>query len=817
MDALAQDLRHALRGLGRSPGFTAATVLVLGLGIGANAAIFSLANAILLRPLPASHPDELVRLHGSGPEGGQRSVSYPDYADLRDQCEVFSGLAATSLVPVSVDRGAGNTQALGEVVSGNYFAVLGLQPLAGRFFGADEDRPGRRVVVLSHGYWENWLDSDPALLGRTLVLNGDAYGVVGIARPEFTGTFAGVFADFWVPLQAAASWLGPGGLSDRDAPGLRLIGRLGPGVRPDRAQAAVDVVSDRLALAYPESNREERFRISEASLLHGSLRGAAAAFLAILMGVAGVVLLTACANLAGLLLVRAAGRRREMAIRVALGAGGARLARHVLTESVILGTLGGAAGILVAVWTSPLLYRFNPLPPSIPIRFDLALDGRVLGFAWALSLLTGLLVGLAPALKAMRADPAPALRDESGGLTGGTHRSRLRSAFVVLQVATSVVLLVGAGLFMKSLRHARGIDPGFDPGNALAIDIDLQARGYGPEAGERFYQETLRRVAALPGVVSTTYADLAPLDLATPTTPVVIESGETAPGRGDQALSFNQIGVSYFETLRIPLLRGRDFGERDDAGHPAVAIVNETMARRLWPGEEPIGRRFRLAGDERRRLSPATLEVIGVAANVRYRTLGEEARPHFYLPYLQHYDAGRTLLVRTTGDPGGLIPAVQAAIRGQDPAVGGFFARTLSEHAAFSLLPARMSAVLTALFGTVALLLAVVGLYGSVSYAAAQRTREIGVRMALGARPAALFRLILGQALPLVASGVAVGLAGSFVLTRFLSSLLYGVSATDPLTFAGAALLLAGVTILATCIPARRAMRLDPLSALRDG
>ena len=292
---------------------------------------------------------------------------------------------------------------------------------------------------------------------------------------------------------------------------------------------------------------------------------------------------------------------------------------------------------------------------------------------------------------------------------------------------------------------------------------------------------------------------------------------EPAPGRGDRAISFNRIGVSYFETLRIPLLRGRDFSERDDAGHPAVAIVNETMARRFWPGEEPIGRRFRLAGDERRGLPPATLEVIGVAANVRYRTLGEEPRPHFYLPYLQHYDAGRTLLARTSGDPGGLIPAVQAAVRGQDPAVAGFFARTLSEHAAFSLLPARMSAVLTTLFGTLALLLAVVGLYGSVSYAAAQRTREIGVRMALGARPADLFRLILGQALSLVVVGVAAGLAGSLVLTRFLSSLLYGVSATDPLTFAGVAAILAGVAILAACIPARRVMRLDPLSALRDG
>jgi len=817
MDALKQDLRHALRALTKNPGFMAAAVLVLGLGIGANTAIFSLVNAVLLRPLPAVRPDELARLHGTGPDGGQLTVSYPDYADLRDQNEVFSGLAATGLIPVSIGDGEGAQQALGEIVSGNYFSVLGLQPASGRFFLVDEDRPGGdRIVVISHGLRQRLFATDPGIVGRTLNLNGDAYSVVGIARPELTGTFAGIFVDLWVPLQQAGSWQGPEWLADRDAGGLRLIGRLKPNVKPRQAQAAMSTVAERLAQVYPESRRGEGVLVAPATLLHGGLRGSVSAFLAIVMAVVGVVLLTACANLAGLLLLRAAGRRREMAIRAALGASHSRLARHVLTESLLLGSLGGAAGILLAVWTSPLLYLFNPLPPSIPIRFDLGPDGRVLVFAFALSLLTGVLVGLAPAVQAMRADPAPALKDESGSLAGGRHRSRLRSAFVIMQVATSVILLVSAGLFLRSLRNARGIEPGFEPENALAMDIDLEPRGYSPEQGERFYGETIRLVAALPGVRSATVANLAPLDLATPRTAVLIDGHEPGPEEGNLLVSFNRIGLSYFETLRIPLLSGRDITERDDAGRPGVVIINETMARRFWPGENPIGRRFRLSGDPRRGLAPSTLEVIGVAANVKYRTLGEEPLPHFYLPYFQHYDSGRTLLVRTAGDPGGMITAVQRVVRGQNPAVEGFFGRTLVQHAGLSLLPARMSAALSAVFGTLALLLAVVGVYGIVSHSAAQRTREIGVRMALGARPADLLRLILGQGLKLIGTGVAVGLAGALVLTRFLSSLLYGVSTTDPLTFTGVALLLAVVALLATCIPARRAMRVDPLSALRE-
>jgi putative ABC transport system permease protein len=811
---MLHDLRFGLRTLSRSPGLAAAAVLVMGLGIGANATIFSLVNAVLLRPLPAAKPDELVRLQGIGPDGGQQTTSYPDYADYRDQNEVFTGLAASSLIPVSLGGGDHAEQLLGEIVSGNYFSVLGVRPASGRIFLPAEDRPGAdRIVVISHGLWRRRFASDPGVIGRTLVLNGGSFNVVGIAPQEFTGTFAGVFIDLWVPLQQAGSWLGPQWLSDRDSGGLRLIGRLKPGISLELAQTSLSALAARLAQDDPESRRGEGVVVSPATVLHGSLRGSVSAFLAIVMGVVGVVLLTACANLAGLLLVRAAGRRREMAIRLALGATRSRLARQVLTESLLLASLGGLAGVLLAVWTSQLMNLFNPLPPSIPIRFDLSPDARVLGFTLGLSLLSGLMVGVAPAFQATRSDPAPALKDESGSLAGGPHRSRLRGVFVISQVAMSVILLIGAGLFLRSLRKARGIEPGFEPENALAIDIDLQSRAYSREQAERFYGEAIRRIAALPGVLSATVADLAPLDLATQTTGVVIEGQEPGPGRGSLLVSFNRIGSSYFETLRIPLLGGRDFTERDDAGRPGVVIINETMARRFWPGEDPVGRRFRLAGDERRGLAASSVEVIGVAANVKYRTLGEDPQPHLYLPYRQNYDFARTLLVRTGRDPGGTIPAVQRELRGLDQE--GFFARTLVQHAGLSLLPARMAATLSAAFGTLTLLLAVVGVYGIVSYSVTQRTREIGVRMALGARPADLLRLVLGQGLKLIATGVAAGLAGAFLLTRFLSTLLYGVSPTDPLTFAGVALLLAGIALLATCVPARRAARLDPMVALR--
>jgi putative ABC transport system permease protein len=751
----------------------------------------------------------------------QRNSSYLNYADYRDAGTVFAGLAASNLSPVSLRRGEGAEQCMAEVVSGNYFSVLGIPAAQGRLLHDADDRPGGNVVVVSHRMWQGRFGGDSQLVGKTLVLNGDGYTVIGIAAAEFPGTFEGLSMDLWVPLRAAASWISPDALTNRDSPSFRLLVRLQSGVTIAQAQAAMDTVAARLAQAYPETNRNEGVRIERARFLDGPLRTTVTAFMAIVMGFVGLVLLTACANFANLMLARAAGRRREFTVRVALGASRLRLLRQHITEGVLLTALAGVAGLVLANWMTGLLAQFNPLPATIPLHFDFAPDARVYLFIIAVSLLTGILLGLAPGAQSSRSDLVAGLKEESAGASGGRKGTRLRNVLVVAQLALSLVLLTGATLFLRSLQNAQRMDLGFEPRGAIALDIELKSAALDDPSAQLFYRQLQERLHAMPGVESATFANLAPLDLATPRVGVHIDGQEPPPGQTSLKVSFNRVGLRYFETLQIPLLHGRDFTERDDPARAGVVIVNETMARRFWPGEDALGKRVRLAPESENRqiagrnMSGDVLEVIGVARNVKYRTLGEEPEAHMYVPYLQRFDAGRTLVVRGTGNAAQLIPVVQREVETLNKDVRAFFSRTLEQHIGLAMLPSRMAATLSGIFGLMALLLATVGLYGLIAYSVAQRRREIGILMALGAQRSDVVKMILSRGLRLTAAGILAGLALAFAVARLIGSMLHGVSASDPLSFGGVTLLLIGVAVLACYFPARRASRIDPVVALR--
>jgi predicted permease len=583
-----------------------------------------------------------------------------------------------------------------------------------------------------------------------------------------------------------------------------------------KAQLDLDGVAGRLARAYPDTNRGKAVSLEPARSFDGGLRKPVSAFLAVVMALVGIVLLTACINLAGLQLVRAAGRRREMAVRLALGASRARLIRQLLTESGLLALLGGALGLLFAIWTSRLLTGFNPLPATIPIRLDLQPDVRLYAFTLALAGVCGVLLGLAPALACSSAQVTDGLKEQAANLAA---RSRLRGLFVAAQLALSLLLAIAAALFLRSLWNARAIDVGFEPRHALALDLDVKSKGWSEARARRYFHEALERVRALPGVRSAAFANLAPLDLATPRVDARIDGLEPPAGQDGLPLSFNRVSPRYFETLGVPLAAGRDFDEQDDAGRPAVAIVNQTLARRFWPAQDALGRRFRVLRGRgltvEQMTGGADVQVVGVARDVKYRSLGEDPEPHVYLPYLQHFDSSRTLIVATRGDAPATITTVQRELLAMEPDLPGFFARTLEQHAGLALVPARMAALLSTLFGGLALSLAALGVYGVVSHSVAERTREIGIRRALGASAGDVSRLVLGGGARLIGAGLAAGLLLALALARFVGALLYDVSATEPALLLGVSLLLALVALGASWIPARRALRVDPLVALR--
>ncbi|MCA1591411.1 MAG: ABC transporter permease [Acidobacteria bacterium] len=816
MSTLWRDLRYGIRMLGKSPGFSAVVVFSLALGIGANVSIFTIVNALLLRPLAAARPQELAAVYTSdysGPLYG--TSSYPDYLDFRARAQSFDGLVAYA--PHSVvmtTNGAQPERLQGEYVSGNYFDVFGVRAAQGRTFNAEEDREAgaHPVVVLSQRFWQKRFDSAPDLIGKQIVLSNQSFTVIGVAPPQWRGMVRGLGVDFWMPM-AMEPIINPGSemLTSRGSRGLFIMGRLRPGVTLEQARAEFNVIAGQQREAYTQQWSNVRNEGRTITLLPESetrimpqLRGAVLGFMGLLMAVVGLVLAVACANIAGLLLARATSRRREIAIRLALGASRARLMRQLLTESLLLSLVGGALGILVALWATDLLLKFRP-PFGVTLALDLGLDARVLGFTLLTAIITGLAFGLAPAVQATKPELVPALKDE--GAAGGYRRSRLRSLLVVAQVAVSLLLLIGSGLFLRSLMNANAIDPGFNPQNMLLVDVEL--RDYKEAQGVSFYQQLLERVRALPGVSAASWSGELPLQLQGSRRGVRFEGYQPQPGE-DMEVAFSSAGPEYFRTMGITLLRGRDFSERDTAGAPGVVVINEALARRYFPGQDALGRHLSISGPK-----GPFLEIVGIARDGKYWTLGEEARPFMTFPLLQNYEGAATLMIRTEGDPQSLVSPVRGEIRTLDQNVLVDSAKTMTEHMGLALLPARVAGSVLGVFGLVALVLASIGIYGVVAFYVGQRTREFGIRVALGAQAGDILGLVLKEGMLIVAVGVALGLAGAFAVTRLLSSFLYGISPGDPLTFTSVSLLLVGVALLACLVPARRATKVDPMVALR--
>ena len=805
------DLRYAVRTLGKTPGFAAIAVLTLGLGLGANTAIFSLVNTALLRPLPVERPDRLVTLNYAAARRMLPAFSYPNYKDFRDRNNAFSGLLGYRFAQLSLSHDGVNERLWGYLVTGNYFETLGVKAALGRVISADDDRsPGARpVAVVSYKCWRQRFGGDPAVIGKNVIVNGRGYTIIGVAQPGFSGTEVIVAPEMWFPMAMQAQIeIGSQWLDDRGWKTVSLMGRLKPGVGVMQAQTELNSIALQLESEYPDVNEGMRVTLVSPGLVGGEMRGAIVGFAGLLMVVVGMTLLLACVNLANLLLARATERRREIAVRLALGANRFRVMRQLLTESLLLSAAGGVLGFLLAVWLAKLTAAIK-LPIDVPLATELHVDIRVFIFACLVSLGAGLLFGLLPAWQATKTDLGQALKN--GASFGSPHRSRLKSGLIVLQVAVSLALLVGGGLMLRALRKAQNIDLGYDPRRAIEMSFDLRLQGYDSAKGREFQKSLLERVRALPGVESAGAANIIPVDLHFSSEPIFIEGQE--PSRlpdAPRALTSN-ITPGYFQAMNTRLLRGRDFAEDDDDKAARVAIINETFARRFWPGEDPIGKQFALGGPE----SPK-MQVVGVAQDGKYTGLNENRWPFVYRPQWQYRVGATTIVVRAESDSQKMIALVRGELQQLDPNLPIASARTLVERLNLPLLPARIVASALGGFGLLALLLAAIGIYGVMSYAVSKRTREIGVRMALGAQRGDVLRLVMGQGTALTLIGVAIGLLAAFGLTRLMKSVLFGVSATDPLTYAGVAALLTCVALLACYIPARRATKVDPMIALRS-
>lgn len=821
MQSLIQDIRYSGRLLIKDYSFTAIVVFSLALGLGGNTALFSIVNALLLRPPAVKDPNNLMSIY-TGDANGYRygGSSYLDYLDFQERGKTFSGLVAYASTPLGVTLSGRTERAWGEVVSGNYFAVLGVTAFLGNTFNPDQAKvPGASpVVVVSYKFWRHQLGADPGSVGHTLVLNGNNFTIIGVAPPRFAGLQVGILPDVWVPLTMQAQIMpGPDLLNDRSARWLSTVGRLADDVEPKLATSEFNLLANQQRNMYPESwsdmsgeSRAITIQPERESRLDPRLRGGILEFIALLWAVIGLVLIIACANVANLLLGRAAARRKETAIRLALGAQRGRLIRQLLTESLMLSLIGGLVGLLLAFWGTSIIQTFKP-PISTPLTFDLGVDMRVFVFTLIVSLITGIVFGLVPAMQSSKPDLVPALKDESAATSKVHKKYGLRNLLVIFQVALSLILLIGAGLFVRSLQSANSVDLGFQAGNVLLTSFDLQLSGYNLAKGRAFYEQLLERGKSLPGAQNAALARVVPLGLDDqPRRSVLIENRVYTPGE-DTELYFNVVGPDYFRTMGIPILQGRDFTVQDREGAPGVVIVNETMARRFWPGESPIWKRLRLGGGEAPHLS-----VIGVVKDSKYLTLGEPPQPFYFLPFLQHYEPRMTLHLRAAGDPKSLISAVRHEAQLLNAGLPVFDIKTLSEHLSVSLFVARVAASLTGFFGLLAATLASIGLYGVISYFVTQRTKDIGILAALGARPNDILKMVLGQGMTLVLIGLGIGLAVSFAVTHLLKSFLFGVTSTDFVTFSIATVLLAVVAFLACYIPAGRAMKIDPSIALRS-
>jgi predicted permease len=813
METLRQDIRFGFRMLMKNPGFAAVAAISIAVGIGANATVFGWINSVLLNPLQGvARTEEIVTLETVAPSGELIDTSYPDYRDLRDQAQSFDGVIVFKERPLSLDDGQATRRVWALTVSGNYFDVLGVRPALGRFFNREEqeEKPGApTVAVLGYDLWRTQFQADRAVVGRTIQLNRQPFTVIGVAQEEFHGTIVGLKFDVYVPLVMHPQLTGERTmLESRAWRSLYAFARLKPGTTLDQSRAEVQTIAERLARQYPDSNRGISATLLPVWKATRGAQEALGTMLQILLGVAVLVLLIVCANVANLQLARGAARQRELSIRLALGAGRWRIARQLLTESLLLALAGGAGGVLLAFWMVDLLTVFVP-PTDLPIGLRVPMDGQVLGFTAAISIVAGLLFGIAPARQAVRRELTEALKEGERGASGGAGARKLRAALVVGEVALAVITLVSAGLLVRSLHNARQADPGFRPEGVLLVGFDLSTSGYTREQGLAFATQLKQRVESLPGVERVSYAEDVPLGMDGGSWQDLTIDGYVPGPNENMRIYRNLVWPGYFDLMGIGLLEGRDFNDRDDANAPPVAIVTREFARRYFRGESPINRQFRGWGQ--------TLKIVGMVEDIKYRDLDESPKPYFYVPLRQLYRAGIGfgLHVRTTGNPESLLPLVQKEIRAIDSTVLISGAAAMVDFIGAAYFAEKAAALLVSALGAVALFLAALGLYCVMAYSVTQRTHEIGIRLALGAEQRDILGMVLAEGTWLTLVGLAAGLVAAFGVTSLLRSLLLGVGARDPLTYAAAAVALGLVALVACYVPARRASRVDPMAALR--
>ncbi len=805
------DVRFALRQFLKTPGLTAIAVLTLALGIGANAVVFCWIESMLLHPLPGVRAaDQIVVLVGRRAATQWDTVSPPDLTDYAQLTDVFAGVIGSQMTPASLTVDGESQWIYGQIATVNFFDVLGVRALRGRtFLPEDGTKPGGNpVVVISEGLWQRRFGGDPGVIGRPVQLNRHAFTIIGVVPAAFRGTMGGLICDFWAPLTMHREVANFGSLEHRSDRWLHTQARLQPGVSLARAQVAVDARAAQLAQTYPE-NREVGLAVLPVYRAPYGGQSLMLPALRVLFAMGLLVLLIVVANMANLLLARATARRRETAVRLAVGATRGRLVQQWLTESVLLALAGGGLGLIFALWGEGLFKLFVP-QTNLPVGYSSGLDARTVGYVFLLTVATGLVFGLAPALHAARANVGETLKDGGRSGTPGGMAGRLRASLVVAEVALALLLLAGAGLCLVGIRRARQIDAGFDPNPTLVAGLRIGMNGYDEPRGLVFYRQLRARLAEAPGVEEAALASWFPLGFeGGPSLWVDIEGYTRAPNE-NMDVPYSIVSPRYFAAMGIPVRAGRDFTDRDDAQSPGAVIINETMAERFWPGQSPLGRRLTMWGGKKK------VEVVGVVKNGKYRSLNEAPRCFLYLPYQQGvWDLNLGIVARTGGDPRALASTVRREVRALDPGVALWATLPMKEYVQAAFLVSRLATTLLTGLGAIALLLAAIGLYGVMAYDVNQRTTEIGVRMALGARPGDVIRMVVGQGLRLVAAGLGLGLVGAWFAGSALAHFLPGVSAHDPVTIAVVAALLTGVALLASWVPARRAARTDPMVALR--
>jgi len=816
METLWQDIRYGMRTLGQSPGVTAVAVLTLALGIGANTAIFSMVNSILLKPLPVREAGRLAVLGLQQKKGPvQAQFSLPEYRDVRSQTRsVFSDLAAVQIGVDGLSAGGRADRLLTNYVSGNFFSMMGIRPALGRFILPSEGETlgADPVVVLSYAYWQARFSGDCGVVGRKVFVDGHPATIVGVAPEGFFGTSPLISVQAYIPLgMLTMEGISADLLNNRANRSLTLYGRLADGASLGAAQPVLSALAQRLSREYPDADKDLNIQAFPEARARVNLDGDdyIQMIADIFLGLAVMVLLLACVNVANILLVRATVRERESAIRSALGAARFRLIRQLLTESILQALAGGVAGILIGVWLSSGLGSLR-LGTDLPARLDFSFDWRVFAYAFACALLTGIAAGIVPAVRASRGNLSNILHQGGRGVVGGRHR--LRSVLVTVQVGGSLMLLIIAGLFARSLGAAQHSDLGFNPDHVLNMTVDPNEIGYSPAQGQAFYTDLLRRVRALPGVVAASTANSVPMGYYFSADTPQVDGYQPPPGQPAPLALCNAVSTDYLETMRIALLRGRDFTAADDDKAPRVAVVNETMARRFWPKQDAIGRQFRLTAEP-----GPPLVVVGVVRDFHFQGITTPVQPYFFMPLAQHHVYSlQTLQVRTVADPGNMIRSVQSVVADLAPGLPVFDVRTMTEalNTLNGLLIFQVAAGLAAALGTLGLVLAIVGVYGVVSYDASRKTHEIGIRVALGAQRATVLRMVFRQGVVIVGIGLALGLGAAFLAARVVGTFL-AVSAVDPATYITGSVTLALVALLASYIPARRAMRVDPVVALR--